>query len=83
MLLLCGACVTPEAKPRLAMNFDYIPRFLKAECHMSLENPPEIAQYYPGPLLELCGYRSRAEVEEAVQVRRQCDVAATAGGPKL
>ena len=63
------------------MNFDYIPRFLKAECHMALENPPEIAQHYPLPLLELCGYRDRAEVEEAVRLRAQCEAAAVS--PKL
>ena len=34
---------------RLAMNFDYIPRFLKAECHMALEIPPTIARYMPEP----------------------------------
>lgn len=72
---LHGAGENTAAVGRLAMNFDYIPRFLKAECHMALENPPEIAQFYPRCLLELSGYRSRGEVEEAVWLRAQCEAA--------
>jgi hypothetical protein len=61
---------------RIAMNFDYVPRFIKAECHMALEIPPTIARYLPEPLVELAGYRSRGEVEEACWLREKCDEAA-------
>jgi ectoine hydroxylase-related dioxygenase (phytanoyl-CoA dioxygenase family) len=53
---------TTDDTARVAMNFDYVSRFLKAECNMALENPPEIAQFYPDELLELAGWRSHAEV---------------------
>ena len=57
------------------MNFDYVLRFLKAECHMGLEVPPEIAQHMPETLIELAGYRRREEVLEACQMRSTCDAA--------
>ena len=57
------------------MNFDYVSRFLKAECHMGLEIPPTIAQHMPEPLIELAGYRGREEVLEACQLRSKCDEA--------
>ncbi len=58
---------------RIAMNFDYIPRFIKAECHMALEIPPTIARFMPETVLELAGYRGREEVEEACWLRAECD----------
>jgi hypothetical protein len=57
------------------MNFDYVTRFLKAECHMGLEIPPTIAMHMPEPLVELAGYRSREEVLQACQLRAKCDEA--------
>ena len=70
---LHGAGENASDKRRQAMNFDYIPRFLKAECNMALETPPTIARYLPESLLELVGYRSRVEVEEACGLRSHCD----------
>eukprot|EP01052_Picozoa_sp_SAG31_P035052 SAG31_NODE_4180_length_3498_cov_4.884378_1_plen_740_part_00 len=70
---LHGAGENTSNKRRRAMNFDYIPRFLKAENHMALETPPTIARYLPGSLLELVGYRNRAEVEDACRLRSHCD----------
>ena len=61
------------------MNFDYVSRFLKAECHMGLETPPTIARHMLDPLIQLAGYRSREEVEEACQLRASCDEALLPG----
>merc|ERR1719161_1668091 len=63
------------AEMRKAMNFNYVPRFLKAECHMALEVPPNIARYLPQPLLELVGYRGREEVKEACWLRSEMEKA--------
>merc|ERR1719161_2631872 len=72
---LHGAGENSTDQMRMAMNFNYVPRFLKAECHMALEVPPNIARYLPQPLLELVGYRSREEVKEACWLRSEMEKA--------
>ena len=64
---LHGAGPNTSDELRVAMNFDYIVGFVKAECNMAAENPPSIAVHYPEELLELAGYHSRAQVEEALR----------------